>query len=99
MRLDGGCKDSERLVVSRIVVSARTCQMRNLDDNVRRKGHDLREKHPCLPRAVGSVVIYVGMKVDRYRHPMPVRGLKDSLQFRDVSGVIQIDVRVAEVKL
>ena len=73
--------------------------MCNLDDDGGRGGQQLLEERPRLPCAVRTLPVDASMQMNGDRHPRGIRAREDSLHLRDMRGVVQLHVRIAEVQL
>ena len=98
--MDGEClgEDRERLIVD-WVISARSGEMSDLNDDMRRKGHEMREEDTRLALALRTVVIDIGVKMHHDGHAVRISGLEHGSQLLHLVWIVQIDVGVTEVEL
>jgi hypothetical protein len=73
--------------------------MCDLHDDVRRRWQELLEESRRLPCAMRTLPRDASVHVRDNRHPCGIRTREDCLDLRDVLGVIELHVRIAEVQL
>lgn len=82
-----------------VLISPRTCQMRDLDHNVPSFRQHVFKEYPGLFSSPWATVVDVRANMNNDRHAVTVGGSKDTLHLRNMAGLVQLHVRIAEMEL
>src|SRR5215204_5981295 len=98
--LDCFSKHGHRTIRRRIIIAwPRACEVGNLNVDVGDNGEQLVDKGLSLGRTVRALLGNAGSHVHHDGHAMLVGCAKDAAELLDVGGIIDLYVRIPEVKL